>query len=65
MSLMPGVAVSAEDHAQNGSDQTPPKSMDLFPQHAGFDSLVAQAKKEASVTSHNNKYGDTWFEIPN
>ncbi|XP_010932384.1 protein TIFY 10a [Elaeis guineensis] len=55
MSLMPGVAMSAEDHSQNGSDQNPPKSMDLFPQHAGFDSPVAPAKKESSVASHNNK----------
>ncbi|KAG1358834.1 protein TIFY 10a [Cocos nucifera] len=55
ISLMPGVASSAEDLAQNGSDQTPPKSMDLFPQHAGFDSPVAPAKKGSSLTSHYNK----------
>ncbi|XP_008784340.1 protein TIFY 10a [Phoenix dactylifera] len=55
MSLMPGVAVSAEGHAHNGSDQPSPKSMELFPQHAGFDSLAVSAKKESSVISHNKE----------
>ncbi|XP_010917442.1 protein TIFY 10a [Elaeis guineensis] len=55
MKLMPGVDVSEEDHSENGAGQTAPKSMDLFPQHTGFDSVLAPAKVESSMSSHNKE----------
>lgn len=55
ISLMPGAALSAENLAKNGADQTASKSVDLFRQHAGFDSLLAPAKEESSMTSHNKE----------
>ncbi|THU51509.1 hypothetical protein C4D60_Mb06t31790 [Musa balbisiana] len=38
LSLLPGVDVSTEDQTINNTDQNAPKSMELFPQHAGIDS---------------------------
>lgn len=55
MKLMPGVDVSEEDHSENGADQTAPKSMDLFPQHAVLDSVLARAKVESNMSSHNKE----------
>ncbi|XP_008792846.2 protein TIFY 10a [Phoenix dactylifera] len=55
MKLMPGVDVWEELHSENGADQPAPKSMDLFPQHAGVDSLVAPAKGESSMSSHTKE----------
>lgn len=53
MKLMPGVDLSEQDRSENGTDQTSPKSMDLFPQHAGFDPVVAPAKVESTMSSHH------------
>ncbi|RRT50168.1 hypothetical protein B296_00032070, partial [Ensete ventricosum] len=37
LTLLPGVDVSTEDQTINNTDQNAPKSMELFPQLAGFD----------------------------
>lgn len=57
LSLLPGVDVSTEDHTNDGTHQTAPKSMELFPQHAaGFGSSVLPLKEESVKTASSIKH---------